>query len=179
MIQKAAPKLYPIMPVETKHSTEKQINKKLALSQTASRIMTPELTASDMLHTKTKLIYEEETASVNIFLLEFWEQTFGCTWSPNDDTSQLCTGGENLEAADTLLTDVSLFRVSYNTYMAVYAIAKALHNLQYCVPMKSILLNITCGDILSFEPWQVRVMLYFTFFLCRMCCPSQPHLKGL
>uniref|UniRef100_UPI00358E7281 extracellular calcium-sensing receptor-like n=1 Tax=Myxine glutinosa TaxID=7769 RepID=UPI00358E7281 len=81
--------------------------------------------------------------------------TFGCTWSSNDETSQLCTGSENLEAADTLLTDVSRLRVTYNTYMAVYAIANALHNLQSCVQMEGILLNITCGDIPRFEPWQV------------------------
>uniref|UniRef100_UPI00358FDBE6 extracellular calcium-sensing receptor-like n=1 Tax=Myxine glutinosa TaxID=7769 RepID=UPI00358FDBE6 len=110
---------------------------------------------SDVLRSKTKFTDEKENASVNIFLLEFWEYTFGCTWTPNEETSQLCTGTESIEAADTKLTDVSRLRVTYNTYMAVYAIAKALHNLQYCVQVKGILLNVTCGDILSFEPWQL------------------------
>ena len=135
-----------------------QVYKTFNLNQTDSTIMNQESSASDILHTKTNLVYGKEKASVNIFLLEFWEQTFGCTWSPNDGTSQLCTGSENLEAADTELTDVSHLRVSYNTYMAVYAIAKALHNLQSCVQIKGILSNITCGDILSIEPWQVRML---------------------
>uniref|UniRef100_A0A8C4WT13 G-protein coupled receptors family 3 profile domain-containing protein n=1 Tax=Eptatretus burgeri TaxID=7764 RepID=A0A8C4WT13_EPTBU len=100
-----------------------------------------------------------QPTSVNIFLLEFWEQTFHCTWNPNDETSQLCTGSENLGTADTSLTDVSNLRVSYNSYTAVYAIAKALHNLQYCVQMKGISANITCGDILSFEPWELLFYL--------------------
>jgi len=139
------------------NSNEKQINKKFTLNQTVSIIMNHKSTPSDLLHTKTNLEYAKETASVNMFLLEFWEQTFGCTWSSNDETSQLCTGSEDLEAVDTFFTDVSHLRVSYNTYTAVYAIAKALHNLFYCVQMKGILLNITCGDILSFQPWQVRM----------------------
>ena len=142
-----------------------------SLSQPFSIIMNRESTASLMLLTKTqnKPMHGKKMVSMNIFLLEFWEQTFGCRWIPNE-TSQLCTGSENLETADTLLTDVSRLRVSYNTYMAVYAIAKAVHNLHYCMQMKGILLNVTCGDISSLEPWQVRMLYHKTFlFLLYRC----------
>ena len=138
-------------------SNEKHINKKFTFNETISVLMNLGSTASDMLPSKTKLLYGKDRESVNMFLLEFWEQTFNCTWNQNDETSQLCTGSENLEAAKTELTDVSHLGVSYNTYMAVYAIAKALHNLQFCMHVKGILFNISCGDILSFEPWQVRM----------------------
>uniref|UniRef100_A0A8C4RCB8 G-protein coupled receptors family 3 profile domain-containing protein n=1 Tax=Eptatretus burgeri TaxID=7764 RepID=A0A8C4RCB8_EPTBU len=153
-------------------SNEKEINKKFTLNKTISVLMNLGSTASDMLPRKTKLLYRKEQVSVNIFLLEFWEQTFYCTWIQNDESSQLCTGSENLEAADTELTDVSHLGVSYNTYMAVYAIAKALHNLQFCMHVKGILLNISCGDILSFEPWQVRIKYYEIYYFVELFADS-------
>ncbi|XP_018555885.1 extracellular calcium-sensing receptor-like [Lates calcarifer] len=56
------------------------------------------------------------------FLREFWENMFGC--SPG--------GTESLERVDNLFTDTSQLRLTYNTYLAVYAAAHALHSLLSC-----------------------------------------------
>ncbi|XP_043558126.1 extracellular calcium-sensing receptor-like [Chiloscyllium plagiosum] len=66
-----------------------------------------------------------------------------------------CTGQEDIEEIDSVYSDVSQLRVSYNVYKAVYAIAHALHNLETCEPDKGPFLNKTCANISHFEPWQL------------------------
>ncbi|XP_036441535.1 extracellular calcium-sensing receptor-like [Colossoma macropomum] len=76
-------------------------------------------------------------------LREFWETTFGCQFSQNDDNEKLCTGFENLKEINNTFTDVSELRISNNVYKAVYAIAHALQNTLACKaddPFE----NITC-----------------------------------
>lgn len=111
---------------------------------------------------------------------EFWETAFNCTLSYNQALRNaraklatevgnatasraaarlaphgLCTGTESLMILNNTYSDVSQLRLTYNVYKAVYAVAYALHNLEYCVPGKGPFVGGTCADITKFEPWQV------------------------
>lgn len=111
---------------------------------------------------------------------EFWETAFNCTLSYSRALSRtreqlatevgnatasraaarlvpqgLCTGKESLVELNNTYSDVSQLRLTYNVYKAVYAVAYALHNLEYCVPGKGPFVGGSCADITNFEPWQV------------------------
>lgn len=111
---------------------------------------------------------------------EFWETAFNCTLSYTQALRNaraqlatqagnataaratarlapqgLCTGKESLLELNNTYSDVSQLRLTYNVYKAVYAVAYALHNLEYCVPGKGPFVGGTCADITNFEPWQV------------------------
>uniref|UniRef100_A0A672GGW9 Olfactory receptor C family, r1 n=1 Tax=Salarias fasciatus TaxID=181472 RepID=A0A672GGW9_SALFA len=76
------------------------------------------------------------------FLHEFWEKEFGCSPSTNASSNEYpadkkaslppCSGTESLEEVQNLFTDTSQLRVTYNVYVAVYAVAHALHSLLSC-----------------------------------------------
>lgn len=115
---------------------------------------------------------------------EFWERAFNCTLSysralrntravrasteaGNSTASQvsvrlvpegLCTGKESLEKLNSTYSDVSQLRLTYNVYKAVYSVAYALHNLEYCKPGQGPFQDRSCADITNFEPWQVSVL---------------------
>lgn len=67
-------------------------------------------------------------------LKEFWENEFGCSpvTALNSSVLPPCSGAETLEGVQNTLTDTSQLRVTYNVYLAVYAVAHALHNLLSC-----------------------------------------------
>lgn len=67
-------------------------------------------------------------------LKEFWVNEFGCSPATALSSSVLppCSGAESLEGVQHTLTDTSQLRVTYNVYLAVYAVAHALHNLLSC-----------------------------------------------
>ncbi|XP_060734693.1 vomeronasal type-2 receptor 1 [Tachysurus vachellii] len=115
---------------------------------------------------------------------EFWETAFNCTLSYsralNSARAQLasevgnatasraaarlapqglCTGKESLLQLNNTYSDVSQLRLTYNVYKAVYAVAYALHNLEYCVPGKGPFVGGSCADITNFEPWQLMYYL--------------------
>ncbi|KAM9481479.1 vomeronasal type-2 receptor 1 [Clarias gariepinus] len=115
---------------------------------------------------------------------EFWETAFNCTLSYNQALRNaraklatevgnatasraaarlaphgLCTGTESLMILNNTYSDVSQLRLTYNVYKAVYAVAYALHNLEYCVPGKGPFVGGTCADITKFEPWQLMYYL--------------------
>ncbi|KAM5171744.1 extracellular calcium-sensing receptor-like [Mantella aurantiaca] len=85
-----------------------------------------------------------------------WEKTFNCgLMDQNNGTSvpstsvKLCTGEESLERVQNSFTDVSNLRVTYNAYIAVQIVAKALEDLRSCSN------NYKCADISNFYPWQL------------------------
>ena len=94
----------------------------------------------------------------DLFLREFWEKEFGCslpttpskpqsmsdsstknistssyaTRSPLSAILSLCTGRETLQGVQNIFTDTAHLRAAYNTYLAVYAAAHALHSFLSC-----------------------------------------------
>ncbi|XP_046891990.1 vomeronasal type-2 receptor 1 [Hypomesus transpacificus] len=114
---------------------------------------------------------------------EFWQKVFNCTLdyglamkkakelaraagangtlyrSVRGLPEGLCTGKETLERLNNTYTDVSQLRITYSVYKAVYAVAQALHNLEYCEPGKGPFTNNSCADISNFEPWQLMYYL--------------------
>ncbi|XP_059932171.1 extracellular calcium-sensing receptor-like [Gadus macrocephalus] len=99
----------------------------------------------------------------DLHLREFWEKEFECslsttplnpqsmsdglttnnltashaTKSPLSATLSLCTGRETLEGVQNIFTDTAHLRAEYNTYLAVYAAAHALHSLLSCPDKES------------------------------------------
>ncbi|XP_027017452.2 extracellular calcium-sensing receptor [Tachysurus fulvidraco] len=91
----------------------------------------------------------------NSLLVEFWEVTFGCQFSPKTEGVKLCTGFEDLKEINNTFTDVSELRISNNVYKAVYAIAHALHNVLACNADG----NVNCTQTNLFLPGQVQESL--------------------
>ncbi|KAM9318697.1 extracellular calcium-sensing receptor-like [Pholidichthys leucotaenia] len=61
----------------------------------------------------------------------FWENFFDCSFFPSN-TSEMCTGAEDLQTVSSVYTDVSGFSEENNVYKAVYSVAYALHTLLQC-----------------------------------------------
>ncbi|XP_075434004.1 extracellular calcium-sensing receptor-like [Ascaphus truei] len=99
----------------------------------------------------------------DIFIREFWEQTFSCKWWDQknlDDwtdntTIPQCTGREKL---DSDMAEADL-RISFNVYISVYAFAWALQSLLHCKPGRGPFHHGACANISSFQPWQVRLSI--------------------
>lgn len=68
----------------------------------------------------------------------------------------------------------------HSVYKAVYAVAHALHNLEYCVPGQGPFTGQSCADINNFEPWQVHLCVCVSvcgrvqLFLYAYVCLSRP-----
>ncbi|XP_067850832.1 vomeronasal type-2 receptor 1-like [Heptranchias perlo] len=108
------------------------------------------------------------TAVHDIYIPELWEEVFSCSWSAviqeenkfKSNMSQsapkkICTGLEDMRAANHSYTDDSNFRVSCNVNNAVYAVVYALHDLQSCENGTGPFENGTCANTHDFEPWQL------------------------
>ncbi|XP_018107085.1 extracellular calcium-sensing receptor [Xenopus laevis] len=91
----------------------------------------------------------------DIFLKEFWEVTFHCKWQIKEvrfiNSTKICTGQESNGA---IFTD-SIQRVTYSIYIAVYALAWALHGILISRQRACLQIHETCNEPLSFQPWQV------------------------
>ncbi|KAJ1080408.1 hypothetical protein NDU88_000616 [Pleurodeles waltl] len=110
--------------------------------------------------------FEEYLSSVNpskypedIFTREFWKEAFGCAWPDQQTHLKLtikpCTGTEKINSLPNYY-DATNLRITFNTYMAVYAFANALQNLISCEQGKGPFIDGTCADLVDFKPWQVR-----------------------
>ncbi|XP_036436941.1 extracellular calcium-sensing receptor [Colossoma macropomum] len=107
--------------------------------------------------------------SHNEFVREFWEETFNCYLedSPRKEDSEngstsfrpLCTGDEDISSVETPYLDYTHLRISYNVYVAVYAIAEALQDILTCTPGRGLFANGSCADIRKVEAWQVLKQL--------------------
>ncbi|OCT90696.1 hypothetical protein XELAEV_18019313mg [Xenopus laevis] len=128
------------------------------------------------------------------FLIEFWEEAFGCHWDASADTSSfnpnltvssisasttptfsfitsssthkvLCTGKEE-PASLQLFSDIGDLRVTYNVYKSVRMIYGALRDMAMCKEGEGPLSGGRCVNISDFKPWQ------FHYYLRRV------HTKG-
>ncbi|XP_069072172.1 extracellular calcium-sensing receptor-like [Pleurodeles waltl] len=102
--------------------------------------------------------------SEGLFIKEFWEIIFNCSWLDNNTLPSLsesrngrCTGDEKLTMLDGIFNELSNPRVTYNVYSAVYAIALALHDLNTCTSINGSFVCATCVEIRDFQPWQIPV----------------------
>ncbi|XP_078524842.1 extracellular calcium-sensing receptor-like [Lissotriton helveticus] len=96
------------------------------------------------------------------FIKDLWEGVFGCKLfdkrsSMNSFGNQTwwCTGSEKLEKFYYGYNDVTHLGISYNVFIAVYAIAYALHDLNACKYGDGPFIHGTCINVLDFQPWQV------------------------
>uniref|UniRef100_A0A3Q1H8A4 G-protein coupled receptors family 3 profile domain-containing protein n=1 Tax=Anabas testudineus TaxID=64144 RepID=A0A3Q1H8A4_ANATE len=92
---------------------------------------------------------------------EFWEKVRSLKRleTARSVPDGLCTGKESLAKMNSTYSDVSQLRITYSVYKAVYAVAFALHNLEYCVPGQGPFVGNSCADITNFEPWQLMYYL--------------------
>ncbi|XP_040263979.1 extracellular calcium-sensing receptor-like [Bufo bufo] len=96
--------------------------------------------------------------SEDIYIKEFWEVAFDCSWHPDDpsanDTENViyCTGEEDLENKVESLFELGDLSYTFQAYIAVYAFAYALHNLLH--HMSPRLKSGSCGEK-HLLPWQV------------------------
>ncbi|XP_075131823.1 extracellular calcium-sensing receptor-like [Leptodactylus fuscus] len=92
----------------------------------------------------------------------FWQEAFGCTFLKDVNLTKFlglplkeCTGLEDLQSIHNSFTDVSNFRTTYNIYMAVHIVARALEDLSKCFDALGSVPLTHCGDIHHFKPWQL------------------------
>ncbi|XP_069816369.1 vomeronasal type-2 receptor 1-like [Dendropsophus ebraccatus] len=98
----------------------------------------------------------------NQYIKRFWEQVFGCKFQeqtshevPSNSSTKECTGQESLKTIQNNFNYVSSLQATYNVYLAVHAIAKALSDLGNCKKGDGPFPNGTCADIKNFKPWQL------------------------
>ncbi|XP_036006156.1 LOW QUALITY PROTEIN: extracellular calcium-sensing receptor-like [Fundulus heteroclitus] len=96
----------------------------------------------------------------NNMVNQFWEFTFQCRFAPTpsgwvENGGKVCSGGEDIETAETGFLDVSDLRSEYNVYKAVYALAYALDEMLKCEPGKGPFSKKSCATLQTLEPWQL------------------------
>ncbi|XP_048837903.1 extracellular calcium-sensing receptor-like [Brienomyrus brachyistius] len=101
-------------------------------------------------------------APSSVFINAFWEELFGCRLDFTGGADEApgsnqpsCSGAEDVRGRNSVYSDVSQLRVSYNVYKAVYAIAHALHHLLRCDGPGDSAGNRSCGAVLPFQPRQL------------------------
>lgn len=77
-----------------------------------------------------------------------------------------CSGDEDVSSVETQYLDYTHLRISYNVYVAVYAIAHALQEILTCKPGKGLFANNSCADIRRVEAWQV--LFFSSLLLCSL-----------
>uniref|UniRef100_A0A8C4Q5Z2 G-protein coupled receptors family 3 profile domain-containing protein n=1 Tax=Eptatretus burgeri TaxID=7764 RepID=A0A8C4Q5Z2_EPTBU len=96
---------------------------------------------------------------------ELIQETFTNVTSPFgndikiDNPLRSCSGNERLQEAETSFTDDSQLRKTYVAYVAVYAVAHALHDMQACVTGNGPFHNNSCVNTNNSEHWQVLFYL--------------------
>uniref|UniRef100_A0A4W5PDC6 Olfactory receptor C family, h1 n=1 Tax=Hucho hucho TaxID=62062 RepID=A0A4W5PDC6_9TELE len=96
----------------------------------------------------------------NTLLREFWETTFSCRFSSQEEKDSgprqsQCSGSERLEEISNPFTDTSELRFSINVYKAVYAVAHSIHDLLTCRHGEGQGGNRNCAHRDNIEPGQV------------------------
>ncbi|XP_035240786.1 extracellular calcium-sensing receptor-like isoform X1 [Anguilla anguilla] len=113
-------------------------------------------------------------------MLELWGLLFGCSpvWQ-NSSASQLlppCVGTETLQSAQSTFTDTSQLRTSYNIYLAVYAVAHALHSQLSCTGKNSTYGSPHCATTEDLQPRQLIRHLNRVHFTTQL--GDEIHIEG-
>lgn len=93
------------------------------------------------------------------WLKEIWEGEFNCTVEPEYGIKSSCANHSLLE----LLATSSLPSI-YRVYLAVYAAANALNDIESCTPPDGRLEGGQCPDLSNLEPWQLMNYLQYVNF---------------
>lgn len=117
------------------------------------------------LHTTEIVGFQEFLQTINhnkypddIFMRYFWVTAFRC-FIPSLDVGSmfwpLCTGNERMQDLPNIRFDFQTLDMSYNIYKAVYATAKALHDLSSSRYVPKPLQDRPSGLMHNFKPWKV------------------------
>ncbi|XP_075434018.1 extracellular calcium-sensing receptor-like [Ascaphus truei] len=90
------------------------------------------------------------------FMMEFWEQNFGCNWVKPE--TQIPNGTRHCTGQEFIGSTFSSFNVlggTYNVYIAVYALAWALQDVLTHKQMVCPKSSGRCTETLAFHPWEV------------------------
>uniref|UniRef100_A0A3B4EXT4 G-protein coupled receptors family 3 profile domain-containing protein n=1 Tax=Pundamilia nyererei TaxID=303518 RepID=A0A3B4EXT4_9CICH len=89
-------------------------------------------------------------------LTEFWEDAFNCTLTKNaTEKKKVCDGNEDIQNLQNQYTDTSQLRVTNMAYMAVYAVAHAIHN-AVCQEING---TVECDKLTKLESKQILIEL--------------------
>lgn len=101
--------------------------------------------------------------SNDIFMRYFWVTVFRC-FIPSLDVGSmfwpLCTGNEKIQDLPNYRFDFQTLDLSYNIYKAVYAIAKALHDMISSISISTPLWEKSNQMMYNIKPW--KVVNYFS-----------------
>ncbi|KAJ1174209.1 hypothetical protein NDU88_006031 [Pleurodeles waltl] len=89
----------------------------------------------------------------------FWEEVFKCQWASNAsllNQHHICTGQEELGPLAAKLFELEDLSYTFQTYLAVYSFAHALHNLVTSRNLNELLVpGFGVPDLHDIRPWQV------------------------
>ncbi|XP_033030876.1 vomeronasal type-2 receptor 26-like [Lacerta agilis] len=97
------------------------------------------------------------------FIRDFWEHAFKCSFfkSVVDNVdSKICTGEEKLETLPATVFEMSMTGHSYSIYNAVYAVAHALHSIEFLKSKQRVTANRRGWT----QPWQLHHYLRHVSF---------------
>ncbi|KAK9397359.1 type-2 vomeronasal receptor [Crotalus adamanteus] len=101
------------------------------------------------------------SAKEDSFLKEVWEHAFGCVFpnpSVNEETEDVCTGKEKLEALPRTFFEMRMTSHSYSIYNAVYTVVHALHAMKLSQQHRRKLSGKKFG-LQDPQPWQLHFFL--------------------
>uniref|UniRef100_A0A4X2LGV3 G-protein coupled receptors family 3 profile domain-containing protein n=2 Tax=Vombatus ursinus TaxID=29139 RepID=A0A4X2LGV3_VOMUR len=92
----------------------------------------------------------------DIFLKNFWNTAFGCTYKPGKEDEGICSPNASLDTLCLSYLDIAMSSHSYTVYNAVYAVAWALHEMFL---VRSEIESNMDGDNRVVYPWKLHSFL--------------------
>ncbi|XP_074158717.1 vomeronasal type-2 receptor 26-like [Sminthopsis crassicaudata] len=92
----------------------------------------------------------------DIFLKNFWNTAFGCTYEHGEGDEGICSPNASLDTLRLSYLDITMSDQSYTVYTAVYALAWALHEMFL---VKSEMESDIEGDNRLVYPWKLHSFL--------------------
>ncbi|XP_074158720.1 vomeronasal type-2 receptor 26-like [Sminthopsis crassicaudata] len=92
----------------------------------------------------------------DIFLKNFWNSAFGCTYKYGEADEGVCSRNASLDTLHLNYLDIIMSDQSYSVYTAVYAVAWALHEMVF---VKSEMESNIDGNKKVVQPWKLNSFL--------------------